>query len=125
MRRLSLALVVVLGLAAPAFAGGPFCGTGGQLNPIASSYQQMTVSTTAVALTSIPSQAYAAVIIVESNSIRARDDGTNPTASVGMPYGVSSLPQVFTICGRASLDKTRLIRAGGSDAAVNVSYYQK
>jgi hypothetical protein len=116
--RLILALLLLCAsLATPAHAAGPLCGTGGQLAP--AGFQQLTVSSTAVALT-VPTDAIYAVGIVECNGINIRDDGTSPTASVGMPYGVSSLPQTFTICGSAALTQTRLIRRS-SDSVVNVS----
>lgn len=88
-------------------------------NPLG--YQQITVSTTAVALT-VPSNASYADVIVGTNGIRVRDDGTNPTASVGMPYGVSALPQRFTVKGAGALAALRMIRIS-ADSEVNVSYY--
>lgn len=122
-RLASLVVIVIVALASfalPAHAAAP-CGTGGQLNPITGSFQQLTVSTTVKALT-VPTNAIYAVVIVATNGINVRDDGTNPTASVGMPYGVSSLPQTFTICGGASLAATRMIRRS-ADSEVDVSYY--
>lgn len=90
-----------------------------QLNPMG--YQQLTISTTATALT-VPTNAMAALVVVRTNSIRWRDDGTAPTDSVGMPYGASSLPQTFVLYGAASLANWRGIRIS-ADAEVNVSYY--
>lgn len=123
MRRLSALLLALALLASvPAYAAGPPCGTGGVLNPINSSMQTFTVSSTARALPSIPDSAMFAVVIVRTNSIRSTDDGTTPTTSVGMPYGPSSLPQVYGICGRPALVNTRMI-AISSDSEVNISYY--
>ena len=121
--RLLLALLLALApLASPAYAAGPPCGTGGVLNPVNASMQTFTVSSTARALPSIPDSAIFAVVIVRTNSVRSADDGSTPTTTVGMPYGPSSLPQVFGICGRSALVNTRMI-AISSDSEVNVSYY--
>src|SRR5580704_15912761 len=48
-------------------------------------YQQITNLSSAVGFTSVPSGTNYAVITVETAGIRWRDDGTAPTASVGMP----------------------------------------
>ena len=47
-------------------------------------YQQITSLTASTALT-VPAGATLAVIVPESQSVRWRDDGVAPTASVGMP----------------------------------------
>lgn len=120
-RRASIILLALALLAcyAPASANPP-CTTSGELGPVG--FQQLTVSTTSTALT-VPTNAVFAVVIVATNAINARDDGTAPTATVGMPYG-AGFPQAFTICGSAALSGTKLIRRGGSDAEVDVSYYK-
>lgn len=46
-------------------------------------YQQLD-ATTAAGLT-VPAGASQCVILTEDTGVRFRDDGTNPTASVGMP----------------------------------------
>lgn len=46
-------------------------------------YQQITSLGTAVGLT-VPEGAYRAKIQAESQAVRWRDDGTNPTTTVGM-----------------------------------------
>jgi hypothetical protein len=55
----------------------------------AGAYQQMSV-TTVVNLTSAPAQATYALISPETNGIRWRDDGTDPTAAVGFPVAAGA-----------------------------------
>jgi len=83
-------------------------------------YRQQTVSTTAVALTSIPPAATYALIQVEAQAIRTRDDGTVPTSSVGMPYAAVSF---IELSSRRMINQFRAIRSGGADATLNISYY--
>jgi hypothetical protein len=82
----------------------------------AGTYQQMSV-TTVVGLTSPPTQSTYAIIIPETNGIRWRDDGTNPTASIGMPVAAGS---TFVYDGDVSALK--IVSQTGT-ATVNVSYY--
>lgn len=81
-------------------------------------YQQLTVSTTAVALT-LPAGAQFAQVEAESAGIRWRDDGVNPTASVGMTLAAGE--SIWYDAG--GLAAFRAIRSGGADAILNVSYY--
>ena len=80
-------------------------------------YQQLTVSTAAVALT-IPSGArYALLKLDSANLARWRDDGTDPTATVGMPMDQAD---EFWYTGKlASL----LFFEDNAGAILNVSYY--
>jgi hypothetical protein len=82
----------------------------------AGAYQQMSV-TTVVNLATVPSQATYALIIPETNGIRWRDDGTDPTAGVGMPVAASS-----TLRYDGDLTKLRIVSQTGT-ATVNVSYH--
>lgn len=88
------------------------------VSPIANSYQQITVSTTAVGLT-VPLSAKIAVISVEDESIRYRDDLVDPTASVGVLVGSGGS---LIICG-GTMERFKAIRANAADALLNVSYY--
>lgn len=81
-------------------------------------YQQMAV-TVAANLASVPAGATYAVISVEGNAIRYRDDGTDPTATVGMPVAVGG-----TVTYDGALARLRLVAQAGT-ATVNVSYYAK
>lgn len=79
-------------------------------------YQQITSLSAATALT-VPTGATAALIVASTQNIRWRDDGTNPTASVGMPVLVDTY---FTYDG--DLSRIRFIEQS-SGAVLNVSYY--
>ncbi len=86
------------------------------LHPIAG-FEQLTVSTSVLTLT-VPQDAVMAIINVRDNDIYWRDDGTDPTASVGMHQKADTY---FAVCGSA-MGQIGLIRDTG-DAEVNVSYY--
>lgn len=73
------------------------------------------------ALPSIPTGAFEALIICEAQSVRWRDDGVAPTASIGMPLAIGqALPYMGT---SASLAAFRIIQTTAS-ATCNVSYYK-
>jgi len=82
-------------------------------------YQQITSLSASTALT-VPSGATAAVVTVESQAVRWRDDGTAPTAGAGQPL---SAGQSMTIRGAAALAAVRFIEQAAS-AKLNVSYYK-
>ena len=79
-------------------------------------YQQLTVSSSAVALT-VPAGAAFALINVETDAVRWRDDGTNPTATVGMKVLVDGSLEYD-----GDLAAIKFIRVT-TDAKLNVSYY--
>lgn len=83
-------------------------------------YQQITVSTTAVGLT-VPEGAGRAVVVVEAQPLRYRDDGTDPTATVGMLCVAATR---FDIESREALLAFKAIRSGGTDSVLSVSYYK-
>jgi len=58
-----------------------------------------------------------AIILAEGQAVRWRDDGTAPTASVGMPLAVG-----VTFVYDGDLTKIRFIEQTGG-AKLNVSYY--
>jgi len=93
-----------------------------RMRPVAPT-QQLTVSNTAVGL-SVPSitgagqQVRMAVVMVTGNSIRYRDDGTNPTASVG----ILIQPNTPIIVCQSSLAVIKFIRET-SDAILDIAYY--
>ena len=87
-------------------------------------YQQMTASATAASPT-LPAGTILARVIVYSNAIRIRDDGTAPTTTVGMPYGVgANFVLSFESCGPA-LGRLQIIRDGATNAEVNLLYYKR
>jgi hypothetical protein len=59
-------------------------------------YQQITMTTTAASLT-VPAGAKMAVITVSTNAVKYRDDGTDPTALLGvtLPVTTAGLPFVY------------------------------
>ncbi len=99
----------------------------GSLNHTA--YQQLTVSTVAVGLT-LPTGAATQtprrmLIVVETNGVRWRADGTNPTASVGMPLftnGILDLTDKSTDFW-GIIQQIKFIRSGAADATLNIAYF--
>lgn len=79
-------------------------------------YQQITSLSAATALT-VPTGATMALIVPETQAVRWRDDGTNPTASVGMPVAVGE-----SLNYDGDLSRIRFIQQTAS-ATLNISYY--
>lgn len=86
-------------------------------------YEQLTVSTTGLGLTP-PSvggvKPSRALVLIESNTVRWRCDGVDPTAAIGMLTGTAPVEIVLT---GPAIGQFRAIRAGASDAAVSVVYF--
>lgn len=83
-------------------------------------YEQLTVSTTAVALASIPAGASRAIVMVEAQPMRYREDAVNPTASVGVLCVAATR---FELESRKAIEGFRAIRSGGTDSVLSVLYY--
>jgi len=81
-------------------------------------YQQLPVSTPAVGLT-VPTGATFCYITVVTADVMYRDDGTDPTATVGMPIALGT--QNFLYAG--NLAAIRFISTTGT-AVLNVLYYK-
>lgn len=87
-------------------------------------YQQITSLSAAAALT-VPQRdatganqkPVLALIVAEGAAVRWRDDGVDPTASVGMPLAVG-VPFAYD----GDLSRIRFIQQAGT-ATLNVSYY--
>jgi hypothetical protein len=81
-------------------------------------YQQLdaTALSASVGFT-LPAGAKVAVVVSEAADVRWRDDGTDPTASVGM-YLAAKTYFAFA----ANLKKVRFIAVSGSPL-LNISYY--
>ena len=79
-------------------------------------YQQITSLSASTALT-VPAGATMALIVAETQVVRWRDDGTAPTASVGMPLAVGT-----SLSYDGDLKAIRFIQQTAS-ATLNVSYY--
>ena len=96
-----------------------------QLSTVA--FEQITVATSAIGLSvsnvrGYGSNRYAAeraVVIVETAPLRWRDDGTDPTSSVGM---IANPGTILTFDNRDRLEKFRAIRTGSTSATLSVTY---
>lgn len=101
----------------PAGAIPSYLCTGGGAVPLG--YQQLTAIQleTAQNLT-VPAGAVLALLVAETEAVRWRDDGTAPTASIGMLLSAGLLPFVYT----ANLAAITFI-AASAGAILNVSYY--
>ena len=95
-------------------AAGSGVGGSAFLTPLG--FQQITNLSASKALT-VPSGATMAVVQAEGADVRWRDDGSAPTAAVGM-----WLPAGAELRYNGSLAALRLIQVSAS-ASVNVSYY--
>lgn len=95
---------------------GGFPVTPGKLTPLG--YQQLSTISSATALT-IPAGATVAYVTAESGTVRYRDDGTNPTTTVGTP-----LTQGFTLIYVATpLTAVKFIDTS-TGAVLSVNYYK-
>lgn len=81
-------------------------------------YEQVTSLGTAVGLASIPDGAKIALIQAESQSVRWRDDGTVPTAAIGMVIIAND-----TLLYSGVLSAIKFIQTAVS-AKLNVTYYK-
>ena len=79
-------------------------------------YQQITSLTSSTALT-VPAGASLALIVPETQNVRWRDDGVDPTTTVGMPVLTNT-----SMSYDGDLNAIRFI-AVASGAVLNVSYY--
>jgi hypothetical protein len=82
-------------------------------------YQQITSLSAATALT-VPAGTVLALITCETQAVRWRDDGVNPTATVGYPLATSAELQYTGT--PAALAALRFIEQTAS-AKLNISYY--
>jgi len=87
-------------------------------------HAQRTVSTAAVALPSIPTNANKVLVITETDILRWRDDGTDPTSTVGMILYPGN-PLILE--SKTSINNFKAIRDSSSaaDATLNAAYYAK
>ena len=81
-------------------------------------YQKLSVSSTATGLTVPSSGASAASVAIKTADVRWLCDGTDPTASNGMPLA-KDRDMWFT----GDLDRVKFIAQSGT-AEVNVAYWQ-
>lgn len=86
----------------------------GRFSPLG--YQQITGLSTVKSLT-VPNGAVFAMIRADTQAVRWRDDGTNPTASVGVPLDADD-----TLHYEGDLAALRFIEQTAS-AVLDVTYY--
>ena len=79
-------------------------------------YQQITTLSSAASLT-VPAGATFALIICQTQAVRWRDDGTAPSATVGMPLAVGTLLEYD-----GDLKRIQFFQQAAS-AALNIAYY--
>lgn len=82
-------------------------------------HQQLTSLSAATALT-VPTGARFAYVRCETQSVRWRDDGTDPTASVGMLMATTDAPMLF----ESNLSAIKFIETVAS-AKLDVAYYKQ
>lgn len=102
--------------AAPLHVTGGGGGSSGPYVYTPLGYQQITVS--ALSSLTVPTGATIAYISVETAAVRYRDDGTAPTATVGMPVAIG---QQLTYSG--NLAAIQFIAQTGTPV-LDVSYYK-
>lgn len=81
-------------------------------------YQQITVLTSAVGLTTIPKGSETVLLQCTGQNVRYRDDGTNPTGTVGMVLVANTMYE-FTV---AQAPAMRFIETAAT-AVLNYSFY--
>lgn len=82
----------------------------------------ITVSTTSIGFSSVPSGTTSALIRCEANDVRWRDDGIAPTAATTPPDS-NLLKSGETMNYDGPLGVLRFIRAGAADAYIVASPY--
>jgi hypothetical protein len=131
-RLASVTLLLVLALAAlpsVSLAQQGVCPSNKGLEPVA--FETLTVSSTPIGFTAATinaTTAAGAFVTVEAQPLRATFIGT-PSATVGHlveppPTGNADSTRGFWVCGRTALLGFRMIRTGGTDATVRVTYYK-
>lgn len=86
-------------------------------------YGQATVSGSAVNLPNLPSAVDRAIVQIETgDSIRWRDDGVDPTSSIG---SILYPANVIELNNGTSIKNFRCIGVAGSGVTLNVAYYSK
>lgn len=92
-------------------------------------YRKLTVSTTAVGLSdatdpstasapAIPAGARYCALVVKSFALNVRDDGVNPTSTVGFPLAAND-----SIAVQRVSNDLKFIRTEGTDAIVHLWYF--
>ncbi len=120
-----LALILATSMIPSGDAGPGGCTDFPTLDPFA--FESVTVSTTAIGFTAATFDsggvrpADLAIVDVESQAVRYRVDGIDPTAAVGHAVLADTS---LTVCGIASIRRVKFIRRDATDATLRVSYYR-
>lgn len=114
---------------APVASGNPVPVTGAstagiptavaQASMVPLGYQKLTVDDSVDSLT-VPAGATHAIVACETAKVRWRDDGSNPTATDGMPLEAGDVVEFTT-----TLSTLRFLRATGTSATLHISYYRR
>lgn len=90
--------------------------------PIANSYQTVTVSNSVIPFpaASLPAAASMALVNIDTNPIKYTIDGSTPSATNG--HLVAAGGQ-FLLLSREEITAFRVIRQGGADAAMCVTFF--
>ncbi len=95
-------------------------------DPVGFAQQTISSSSSSSGLPSIPSSANHAIVQLDSTgtpvTIRWRDDGTNPTSTVGMELFPGNVVELST---RASTLNFQAILESSGSSILNVSYYSR
>lgn len=89
--------------------------------PIADSFEQIAIDSTAIALTTPPEGVLKALISVETADIRFRIDGTDPTSTVGQP---ALKDDVIVLSNAIDISKFKAIKSGSTAATLSVTYFK-
>lgn len=114
MKRFALAFLAFLPLALLAASGQQVID--GYLDP--AGYSQLTSLASATGVGTIPTGTKLTLIQAETQDVRWRDDGTNPTASVGM-----LLADGQTLVYNGNPSTLKVIEVTGS-AKLNITFYK-
>lgn len=123
--RIAFALALLAGLSLHS-TGTVQASCGRPDSPGVFAFETITVSSASIGFTSATyaptgqTPAFAALVTIETNSVRFRSDGTAPTASVGH---IVTANQTIEVCGTDNVKNFRMIRVG-SDASATVSYFR-
>ena len=83
--------------------------------------EQLTVSSTSVALASVPAGARRAMIRVNTAGVYVENDGTDASTSAGMLVDTDSFIDLTD--GQYNLASFRFIREASTDARLDINYY--
>jgi len=127
VKRAMFSLILLLSLIGSTPRANADCYTDRTSDLTAYAFETFTVSSTSLGFTSSVYNPIAsttrprmAVVTLETNSIRIRLDGTDPTASVGH---LVTAGQEIDVCGLNTMLTFRMIRVT-SDAVVMITYFR-